>query len=94
MRETTLEVKCRYCGVDNDRTDIYLVARNGRFEGFCLPCYEKHLDDKRNWKRDDKQMCKCGHEQMLHNCGKYSCGEIDENSPTGECECKEFEEKR
>jgi hypothetical protein len=47
-----LDVKCRYCGVDSETTDIYLVARNKHFEGFCLSCYEKHLDDKRNWKKE------------------------------------------
>jgi len=54
MRDTTISTKCRYCGISNDETDIYLVARNGLFEGFCLPCYEKHLDDKRNWKNGGK----------------------------------------
>lgn len=53
-KETTIETRCRYCKIGNDETDIYLVARNGKFEGFCLPCYEKHLDDKRNWKDKPK----------------------------------------
>lgn len=41
-------MKCRYnCGRSDIDTDIYLVMRNGVIEGFCLNCYEQHLDDKR-----------------------------------------------
>ena len=51
-KETKLaEVNCRYCGATSYNTDIYLVQRNGNLEGFCLSCYEKNLDDKRNWKK-------------------------------------------
>lgn len=45
-------IKCRYCGISDDKTDIYLVFRNGKVEGFCLACYEVHLDDKRKKKED------------------------------------------
>ena len=44
-----IEMTCRYCPATDKDVDIYLVARNGKIEGFCLPCYEKYLDDKRNW---------------------------------------------
>jgi hypothetical protein len=45
---------CRYCGKMDTDLDIYIVARNGRLEGFCLPCYEIHLDDKNASERDAK----------------------------------------
>lgn len=38
---------CRYCGIPDTQTDIYIVSRNCKFEGFCLRCYEINLDDKR-----------------------------------------------
>jgi adenine C2-methylase RlmN of 23S rRNA A2503 and tRNA A37 len=44
-------MKCRYCPATDEETDIYLVKRKGIVEGFCLPCYEKYLDDKREMKR-------------------------------------------
>lgn len=43
----TVQIKCRYCGCSNKERDIYPVVRNGKLQGFCLPCYEEHLDDKR-----------------------------------------------
>ena len=43
----SLPRNCRYCNCTDENTDLYLVIRNGALEAFCLPCYEKHLDDKR-----------------------------------------------
>ena len=51
MTNEVENIRCRYCNIGNHATDIYLVARNGKFEGFCLGCYEEHLDDKRGWEK-------------------------------------------
>ena len=39
---------CRYCNTGSAKTDLYIVLRNGKVQGFCLPCYERELDDKRS----------------------------------------------
>lgn len=38
---------CIFCGVSEMQARLYVTRFQLREECFCLPCYEKHLDDKR-----------------------------------------------
>lgn len=56
-------------------------------DNICIECGED-LSPKRNpYKRNNTQLCECGHEKWIHGHLQYKCA-------YPKCKCKEFKEKQ